>query len=456
MMLSLRARFALLAGLLVLAVASLVAVGGYLAMRASLLDRAARSAQGQARQLAALVDVPSGNGADSQSNRVDITDPTLTHELAFPGALIEVRRPDGALIQTAGASRATVRLSPAFGARCLSVGRAATRLSQPPFALACERVGSPSAPTGTVSVGAPLRDVLASLGTLRTALMLGVLGGAAVAGVLALIVARRATRPIRRIAGTAETIRSGDLGGRIGYRGRDELGRLAAVLDACFAELELALERQRRFGADASHELRTPLAAIRANVELLRGWAAADPQARQAAIASLDQASSRAARLVEDLLYLAKIEREPPQARAPVRLDELVLGVAREAAQLRPEVAIHVERLDEATVNGDALRLQQLLVNLLDNALRVSPADGQVKIELAARGPQAAINVSDEGLGSKQTNSRTSSSACTRGPDWQASALAQDSASRSRWPSPTTTTANSAPRITPAGEQRSP
>jgi signal transduction histidine kinase len=412
-MLSLRFRFALLAGLLVLAVASLAALGGYLAMRASLLDRAARTAQGQAQQLAALVDVPSANGpeeptggadvqaqAGNQGNRVDITDPTLTHELALPAALVRVDRPDGALIQASTRARSQpVRLPTFFRSRCLGTGRAATRLATPALAFACERVGSRSAPTGMITVGAPLGDALASLRTLRTALVLGILGGALLSGALALVVARRALRPVRRIADTAETIRSGDLGQRIGYRGRDELGRLAAVLDACFAELEHALERQRRFGADASHELRTPLAAIRANVELLRGWAATDPGARQAAISSLDQASHRAARLVEDLLYLARVEQQPPPARAQVRLDDLVLGVVREAKPLRPEVSIEVTRLDEATINGDALRLQQLLLNVLDNALRVSPPGGTVTIELTAEAHHVTIAVEDQGPG---------------------------------------------------------
>jgi signal transduction histidine kinase len=412
--LSLRARFALLAGLLVLAVASVAALGGYLAMRGSLLDRAARTAQGQARQLAVLVDVPVPGGSEepaganvgqpgnsgNQGNRVDITDPTLTHELAMPGTLIEVDRPNGTLIQAATAAGAgQVPLPASLRSHCLGAGHAVVRLGTPPLSLACERVGTGRKPVGMITVGAPLGDVLASLRTLRTALIVGILGGALLSGALALLVARRALRPVRRIAETAETIRGGDLGQRIGYSGRDELGRLAAVLDACFAELDQALERQRRFGADASHELRTPLAAIRANVDLLRGWAATDPAARRAAIASLDQASSRAARLVEDLLYLARIEREPASAFEHVRMDDLVPGVVREATQLRTEISIEVVRLDEATVSGDALRLQQLLLNVLDNALRVSPGSSRVTVQLAAEGRHATIAVTDQGPG---------------------------------------------------------
>jgi signal transduction histidine kinase len=414
MTLSLRARFALIAGVLVFAVASTAALGGYLAMRASLLDRGARTAAGQAQQLTSLVDVPAANGAEqrtgqtgaqeaqagNQGNRVDITDPTLTHELAIAGALIEIARPNGTLIQAkAPAHDRPVGLPASFTSRCLHTGRAATRLAAPPLSLACERIGSRSAPAGMITVGAPLSDALATLRTLRTALLIGVLGGALLSGALAFLLARRALRPIGRIADTAETIRSGDLTRRIGYRRGDELGRLAAVLDSCFAELEHALERQRRFGADASHELRTPLAAIRANLALLRGWAATEPGARKAAIASLDQATTRATRIVEDLLYLARVEREPPTALAPLRLDDLVLGVVREATQLRPEVKIEITRLDEATTTGDALRLQQLLLNVLDNALRVSPPGGIVTVELTADRHQETITVSDEGPG---------------------------------------------------------
>jgi signal transduction histidine kinase len=414
MRVSLRMRFALVAGALVLMVAMLVALDGYLTMRHSLLSRAQREASGQALYLARLVDVPAiNNGAagtgeqaaanQAGGNQVDISDRALTSGLSAPGFLIEVSRPTGLLIQASrlpGNAR-PAQLPAAFSARCLSAGSAQTQLTQPAMAIACERIGPRTAPIGIVSVGAPLKDVLASLAALRNALVLGVLGGALLAGLLALLLARRATRPIATIAQTAQTIRSGNLGQRIGYRGKDELGQLAGILDACFAELEEALERQRRFGADASHELRTPLAAIRANVELLRGWAGAEPDAREAALASLDQASRRASRLVEEMLYLAKIEREPTRSRAPVGLDELVVGVVREATPLRDDVAIRIRRLDEATVSGDALGLQQLMLNLLDNALRVSPSGGAVTVELSAGEALATITVSDQGPGIK-------------------------------------------------------
>jgi two-component system OmpR family sensor kinase len=224
--------------------------------------------------------------------------------------------------------------------------------------------------------------------------------GTVLAASLAHLMAQHALRPARQIARTADSIRSGDLGRRIRYGGpRDELGRLADLLDASFAELEQAAERQRRFVADASHELRTPVATIRAHVELLRGWASADPVAREQALASLDQAGRTAGRLVEDLLFLAQLDRLPTPPRAPTRLDQVVVDAVRDTQPLRPEVAIRVTRLDEALLLGDEQRLRQLLVNLFANGQRVTPHGGEVTVRLVADHASAELAVSDEGPG---------------------------------------------------------
>ncbi len=398
MRLRLRARFALLAAGLVLLVSSLVGLVGYVTLRHSLLARAARTAQNEAARLVRVL----GSSSDAQGDSLDITDRSLTRQLTTPGLRVELDRPSGAVIQAttpAPARMPTVALPALIRMRCLSTGRAQTRVSTPAAQVACERVGSARAPIGTVAVAAPLHDALSSLDTLASSLLLAVLGGSALAALLSLALARRALRPVRRIALTAETIRSGDLGRRIDYRARDELGELARVLDACFDELEDSIERQRRFGADASHELKTPLAAIRANVELLRGWGAVDPEARRTALASLDQASRRASWLVADLLQLVKLDREPARPRTRVALDEVVLRAVREAMPLRFDVTIRVTRLDEAAIDGDPLGLEQLLLNLLDNALAASPAGTEVQIALATGDEHATITVTDSGPG---------------------------------------------------------
>lgn len=392
-----RTRFALLSAILVLAVSSLVGVVGYLTLRHSLLTRVRHTAQSEAARLTGLI----GTSTDAQGDSVDITDPSLTRQLYTPGLRVEIDRPGGRVVQATPAARPRriIVLPAGMRTRCLSAGSASAQSARPAAQIVCQRVGTSRNPVGTITVAASLQDALNSLDTLRRSLVIGVLGGSLLAAVLSLLLARHALRPIKRIAATARTIRSGDLGRRIRYQRHDELGQLATELDACFDELEQAIERQRQFGADASHELKTPLAAIRANVELLRGWGAFDPAAAETALVSLDQASRRAAHLVADMLHLAKLDREPVRVRTRVRLDEVVLAAVREAAPLRPDVQIRVARLDEATIEGDPLGLQQLLLNLLDNALAASAAGSEVRIEIERDDQRARITVTDSGPG---------------------------------------------------------
>jgi signal transduction histidine kinase len=398
--LGVRMRFAVLAALLVLVVGVLVALAGYLTLRSSQLGQAARQARDGARQLAALIEVPGSHAAqDPGRNLVDVGDPSLARDFTSSGVLVQIARPDGRVVQSSRGARG-LRLPPALRARCLQSGEATVRQAHPPVSVACRRAGPRAGAVGLVVVGAPLGAALDSLARLRMGLALGLAAGVLIAVLAALALARRALRPAARIAEAAESIRSGDLSRRIDYRGpRDELGALAQELDVCFAELEEAVGRQRRFVADASHELKTPIAAIRAHVELLRGWAAAEPAAREAALASLDQAARRMGRLVADLLYLTELDRAPPVAHLPVALDEVLLAVVAEARPLRPDVSVRVRRLDDAVVLGDALRLQQLLVNLFDNALRVTPEHGEIEVDLTAHGGTATLTVSDAGPG---------------------------------------------------------
>jgi two-component system OmpR family sensor kinase len=395
--LGIRSRFALLTASLVLTIAALVGIGGYLALRHALLSRAQREAADQARQLAGLVDVGSEGSGGAQANQVDLHDPSLTGGFARGDLLVDIVGTDGTRIQ---ASPGAPRLAPHTLRACARAGRARSTVSDPPLAVACTRVDGARRPVALIAVATSLADARSALERLAWALVIGVAAGTVLAAALARALAQRALRPARQIADAATTIRAGDLTQRIDYRGpRDELGELADVLDACFAELERAVEHQRRFVADASHELRTPLATIQAHVELLQGWAASSPAARERALTALDGASRAAGRLSADLLYLARADRLPPPPRVPVQLDQVLVDAVREAQPLRPEVPVRLERLDETRAAGDELALRQVLVNLLANALRVSPAGAEVTVRLVTDARWAVVTVSDRGPG---------------------------------------------------------
>jgi signal transduction histidine kinase len=323
----------------VLAISALVGAGGYLTLRHALFSRAQREASDQAHQLVALIDV--GREGGGQENQVDLHDPSLVGGFTRAGLLVSVLSPGGSRIESA---RGAPALPADLRARCLRSG-GTHRTGH--MAVACARVGSANHPAALVVVGAPLGDARDALAQLARALVLGVAAGALLAALLARAVA----------------------------------------------------QRQRRLIADASHELRTPLAAIQAHVALLRGWASERPADREAALAALDQASRTAGHLGGDLLYLAQIDRVPLKPRLPAQLDQLVVDAVREAQALRPEVGVRISRLDEARLVGDELALRRLLVNLLANALRVSPADGEVTIALTARERTATVTVSDDGPG---------------------------------------------------------
>jgi signal transduction histidine kinase len=215
------------------------------------------------------------------------------------------------------------------------------------------------------------------------------------------VVAGRVLRPIGRITSVARDIQATDMSRRIELPGPDdELKQLADTFDAMLARLDAAFEAQRQFTADASHELRNPLAIIRTNVDVALADPNADPDDLRHTMAVVKRASDRMARLVDDLLALARRQE-------PTLEHELVdLGVAvYEASEdfMVPAAARDVV-LDRAiaprvVVTGDRDALKRAVANLLDNAVRLAPAGSRIRLATGSEGDRAWIAVADEGPG---------------------------------------------------------
>ena len=142
--------------------------------------------------------------------------------------------------------------------------------------------------------------------------------GSALAGLLGYLIARRSLTPLRRMTAEAEAIGGSDLSRRLSPPARlDEIGRLTRTLNGMLSRLEAAIDRERTFAADASHELRTPLAILRAEVELARDRIQ-DPAARTSLDTALQEAD-RLARLVDDLLLLARADAGQLDGHSPHR-----------------------------------------------------------------------------------------------------------------------------------------
>jgi two-component system, OmpR family, sensor kinase len=180
----------------------------------------------------------------------------------------------------------------------------------------------------------------------------------------------------------------------------EEVQPLVQALNELLGRLSAALERERAFVADAAHELRTPLTALHLQMAVLSR--ASGESERTAAMGTLSAGVQRAIRLVEQLLALARQEPRVGVPHVPVRLDDLAREVVGELVPLADagSIDLGVAAAQPATVEGDADALRTLLRNLVDNAVRYTPAGGRVDVAVAAAAAGGALlTVTDDGPG---------------------------------------------------------
>ncbi|WP_415910109.1 ATP-binding protein [Oleiharenicola sp. Vm1] len=228
-----------------------------------------------------------------------------------------------------------------------------------------------------------------------------VLGVALLSVGLGYAFSRATLAPIRAIDATARRIRADNLGERIPVSGHDELAALARLLNETFDRLQASFEQVRRFSADASHELKTPLALVRLNAERLRPQLAADP----AGTAALDDLLEEVARMhvvIERLLFIAKSESGALAiTRRPLALAPWLASFAEDAQVLAEDRGAQFTLGDNAAgeLAVDADLVRQMLLNLVTNAVAVSPAGGQVRLDSRPEDGAWAFTVTDEGPG---------------------------------------------------------
>ncbi len=255
---------------------------------------------------------------------------------------------------------------------------------------------------GEISIVQVGRSTQAIDDVLRT-LTLILLAGGAIASLVVLAVgywlARRTLRPVEQITRAAAEIEASDLKRRIGARGRPtEVQRLADTFDAMLARLESAFAQQRNFVMDVSHELRTPLTALRGNLDVMLMDKDLDVDSR-AQLEKMSAEVGRLIRLTSNLLYLAHAEAGGTSSRRPVELDALCLEVIYQARALSNDVTVRLGHEEQVTVSGDRDLLKQLVLNLVDNAMKYSPQGGEVTVSLSRQGDEAEIIVADQGPG---------------------------------------------------------
>ena len=177
-----------------------------------------------------------------------------------------------------------------------------------------------------------------------------------------------------------------------------EVQRLADTFDAMLERLDAAFQQQRNFVLDVSHELRTPLTALQGNLDVLLMDDRLDGEMRTQ-LERMSKEVGRLIRLTSNLLYLAHADAGRELDRRPVELDTLCLEVYRQTKDLRPEVKFRLGHEDQVTVVGDRDLLKQLVLNLVDNSLKYTPANGEVTLSLYGDQSRARIVVRDTGPG---------------------------------------------------------
>ncbi|MFF4773753.1 sensor histidine kinase [Microtetraspora fusca] len=251
--------------------------------------------------------------------------------------------------------------------------------------------------------------------TTRLALieLLGSLLVMAVLVVVGIVTVRRSLRPLAEIERTAEAIAGGDLSSRVPDRHpRTEVGRLSRSLNGMLSQIEAAFqakasseaaareseERMRRFVADASHELRTPLTSIRGFAEFHRRVPGNDTGRLMRRI---EDEAARMGLLVDDLLLLARLDQQRPLQEHPVDLLAIAADAVYDARILAPDrdISLLVESDIALIVEGDEVRLRQVVGNLMNNAMTHTPPGTPVTVRVGTAGERAVVEVADKGPG---------------------------------------------------------
>ena len=262
--------------------------------------------------------------------------------------------------------------------------------------------------TQIVQVGMSLQRARAALRRYLDVLVVFIPLGVGLAAVGGALIARAALRPVDEMVLAARRITAEDLGQRLALHGTgDELDRLAETLNGMLGRLAAAFTEMRRFSADAAHELRTPLTALKGGIEVSLRAARSAEEYRRVLVSSLEEVE-RLIRLAEDLLLLSRSTVGPETSRGRVPLEPLLLDVFDVGARLAQGrgVSVRIDDAVPATVRGDPLALRRALLNLVENAVRYTPAGGKVELSLTTEGPHAVLAVADTGIGMTPSEQR--------------------------------------------------
>ena len=258
-----------------------------------------------------------------------------------------------------------------------------------------------------VVLAIPLTPVQLTLSQLLQLEALIAVGVVAATALLAMLIIQLGLRPLQKMGGVAADIAAGDLSRRVEpATSRTEIGRLGLALNGMLSQIESAFaertesnSRLRRFIADASHELRTPLTSIRGYSEMLRRGAGDSPTDAELARRRIEEESVRMSTLVDDMLLIARLDQGRPLERKPVDLQAIAADAADDARAVAPQRQVTLTAPGSVVVEGDDLRLRQVVGNLVRNALVHTPQQTAIEISVSTVNGTGRMSVIDHGPG---------------------------------------------------------
>jgi heavy metal sensor kinase len=255
--------------------------------------------------------------------------------------------------------------------------------------------------TEIIQLGTHLRFVRKNLSHFRNNILIALLIVLVLGAVGGWVLARRSLSPIGYIASKAQSITSENLSERLHPRGTDdELDDLIGTINGMIVRLESSFKRMAEFTADASHELKTPICAMRGEAEVLlsKGRPA---QEYQEGLAHFIEQFDHLNQMINDLILLSKFDASQVELKmVPLRLDLLIKDLCNLFQVLadQNEIALETVAIEEATVIGDKVRLQQLFTNLIDNAIKYT-LKGSIHVTVEKNKDSALVKVRDTGIG---------------------------------------------------------
>ncbi len=270
--------------------------------------------------------------------------------------------------------------------------------------LAVRRVRIPPADTPYIILASqPLEAVEDELESLREILYFATPAALLLAGLGGWFLARQGFAPIAAMARSARRIGAGNLERQLPVANpRDELGQLATTFNELLARLNAAFVQQRRFMADASHELRTPLSVMSTAAGVTLKKEHREEEEYREALQMMAEQTRRLSRIVQDMFILARADAgQYPLRKRALYLNDLLDDIARTGELLAADknVTVELTNVTEAAFHGDEDLLRQMMLNLLDNAIKFTPAGGVVRLSLTRRADEYSLSVSDTGTG---------------------------------------------------------